>query len=81
MNQGIYSCQKSNIYSQSHGKTRDTWDISQHNKGNLQVAYILSPQIKKNSKVFPLKSRTKQNGSFSPFLFNIVLEVFASTVI
>ena len=62
------------IHNKSPGTIRDTRDMPQHNKSNIQQAYS-QHQIRKKLKAILLKSGTKQSWLFSKYLFNTVLEV------
>jgi hypothetical protein len=59
------------------GEIRDAKDISKHSKRNLQKAYNHANLNGGKFTAIPLKSGTRKGCQFSPYLFNIGLEVLA----
>ena len=54
--------------------------IPQHNKGHIEHTYSENHTHWAKIKTFPLRSGTRQCFPLSPLLFNIVLEVLATTI-
>lgn len=71
--------QKSNpLHVKSPEEIRDTRDIPQHNKSNLQQVY---GHIKLNRGEVQNKStKTRQGYPLSPYLFNVVLKVLTRSI-
>ena len=70
----------SSIYDKNTQQSGSRGSIPQPNKGHIWETYnnIILNRLK--LKAFPLRSGTRQRCLLSPLLFNIVLEVIATTV-
>ena len=55
-------------------------NLLKHNKGHIQQTHRNIILNGETLKAFPLRSGTRQGCPLSPLLFNIVLEVLATTV-
>ena len=68
------------LHDKGVGEIRHIRNISKHNKRNKQQASNSIKLNGENLKAIPLKSRTRQGCTLSPYLFNIDLEVLARAI-
>jgi hypothetical protein len=62
------------------GETRNKRNVLQHNKGYIKQTYTQHHSKWGKMKTFSIKLRTKQVCSFSPLLFNRVLELLVKAI-